>query len=187
MLGSCLCHLPKPVRDLHATGHLAQDPWLPATPCPSPATLHPSERCHKTWLPRASSAKACPSPALASVCPRGLGQSCANSRCSSRPSKCQWLLGAVGWQSCPLSSSSATCPFWKACWFPAVAAHLSLTFVLTLHAGLEWNDPQVSTYIFAQSFSSSSLSGMRQHLMLLTFFGNDENIPLPPLLCSPSA
>lgn len=86
MLGSCLCCLPKPARDLCATGHLAQESQLPATPCLSPATHDVPERCRKIWLPRASSAEACPSFALASACPQGLEQPGTSSR---------WLLGTA--------------------------------------------------------------------------------------------
>lgn len=47
MLSSCLCCLPKPARDLCATGHLAWESQPPATPCLSPATHHVPERSHK--------------------------------------------------------------------------------------------------------------------------------------------
>lgn len=191
MLGSCLCCLPKPESDLCATGHLAQESQLPAAPCPSPAIHHALERCRKIWLPRASSAEACPNPGLASACSQGLGQPCTSSCCHSPPQQMPVAAGCCGVAALASSQQLRYLPLLEkpqvscsGCW--AVPAHFSLPFVFTTHADLEWNDPQVSTYLFAQSFSSASLSEIRQHLLLLTIAGNDENLPLPPLLCSPS-
>lgn len=50
VLGSCLCCLPKPARELCATGHLAQESQPLVTHCLSPVTHRASERCCKIWF-----------------------------------------------------------------------------------------------------------------------------------------
>lgn len=133
-LTSCLCHLPKPARDLCVTSHLAGELRLPATPCPSPATHHTSQRCHKIWFTRPSSAKACPKP-------------CPHFSLSLRPwtTLCQqplllllqqMLVAASLCGVADLGSSKQLyhLPFSSS---RAISAHLSIPWGLTLHAGLE--------------------------------------------------
>lgn len=180
VLGSCLCCLPKPARDLCATGHLAQESQLPATPCLSPDTHHVPERCRKIWLPRASSAEACLSFALASACPQGLEQPGTSSRCHFLPGKCWWLLGTavLAALACSKQLRYLTLLLQR-----LLSCFCSLLPPICLHpvcwVSMEWSSG-VNTP-FCPVVLSAPLSWITQGLLLLIFAGSDENLPFSPL------